>query len=70
MAIARYMVQMRRISISCDEAVMKPLFIALKSQFYYQYKRRKKDTELRLYGNGFNERTCIVGRKVVLSKGY
>ncbi|MCP3928063.1 MAG: hypothetical protein GY705_03060, partial [Bacteroidetes bacterium] len=66
----RFMGLWKLINIAYEVMIMKPMFIPLKSQFYYQYKKKKKDTELRLYGNGFNERTCTVGRKVVLSKGY
>lgn len=48
----------------------KPLFIPLKTVWYRQFERGSKTEELRLYGPRWNERTCRVGRKVVLSKGY
>jgi hypothetical protein len=49
---------------------MKPLFIPLKTEFYEAFQRGEKDSELRLYGPRWNERTCPVGRPVILSKGY
>lgn len=49
---------------------MKPLFIPLKSEFYDAFKAGTKDTEYRLYGQRWNEKTCPVGRAVTLSKGY
>jgi len=48
----------------------KPLFIPLRSEHYESFKAGKKSEELRLYGQRWNERTCTVGRGVVLSKGY
>lgn len=49
---------------------MKPLFIPLKTEYYNRFKDGSKRSELRLYGARWNENTCKVGRKVVLSKGY
>lgn len=49
---------------------MKPLFIPLKTKFYEDFLSGKKRVEYRLYGRRWNERTCSVGRPVVLSKGY
>jgi len=49
---------------------MKPLFIPLKREFYDAFADRSKDTEYRVYGPRWNERTCPVGREVVLSRGY
>jgi hypothetical protein len=49
---------------------VKPLFIPLKSEFFYRFKSGDKKSELRLYGPRWNEKTCAVGRSVVLSKGY
>ena len=49
---------------------MKPLFIPLKTEFYEAFACGDKRSELRLYGPRWNERTCPVGRPVVLSKGY
>lgn len=49
---------------------MKPLFIPLKREFYEDFAAGRKGSELRLYGPRWNERTCPVGREVVLSLGY
>lgn len=49
---------------------MKPLFIPLKTEFYEAFKAGTKDTEYRLHGPRWNERTCKPGRAVILSKGY
>jgi hypothetical protein len=49
---------------------MKPLFVPLKTEFYEAFVRGEKHSELRLYGPRWNERTCVPGRRVVLSKGY
>lgn len=49
---------------------MKPLFIPLKTKFYEDFLSGKKRVEYRLYGARWNERTCSIGRAVVLSKGY
>lgn len=49
---------------------MKPLFIPLKTEFYEAFASGVKDTEYRLYGPRWNERTCAIGRAVVLSHGY
>ena len=48
----------------------KPLFIPLKTEFFEAFENGTKDTEYRLYGPRWNERTCVVGREVVLSHGY
>lgn len=47
-----------------------PLFVPLKSEFYRAFESGTKTEELRLYGKCWNEKTCIVGRSVVLSHGY
>ncbi len=49
---------------------MKPLFIPLKTEFYEAFVSRTKTVEYRRYGARWNERTCTVGRRVVISKGY
>jgi hypothetical protein len=49
---------------------MKPLFIPLKREYFEQFVSGEKRSELRLYGARWNERTCTVGRPVVLSLGY
>lgn len=46
------------------------LFIPLKTEYFEAFKSGTKDTEYRPYGPRWNERTCRVGRQVVLSKGY
>lgn len=48
----------------------KPLFVPLKSKYYEAFKDGTKREELRLYGKRWNEKTCRVGREIVLSKGY
>ena len=49
---------------------MKPLFLPLKTIYYEAFKDGSKTEELRRYGKRWNKETCVVGRKVVLSKGY
>lgn len=48
----------------------KPLFIPLNSEHYEAFKDGSKGDEYRLNGKRWNTKTCYVGRKVVLSKGY
>lgn len=48
----------------------KPLFIPLKTQFYEAFCDGTKTTEYRRAGNRWNEATCRIGRRVVISKGY
>lgn len=47
-----------------------PLFIPLRTEFYEAFKSGAKRDELRAYGTRWNERTCSVGRPVLLSKDY
>ena len=49
---------------------MKPLFVPLKTEYYEAFANGSKTEELRRYGPRWNEKTCPVGREVVLSKGY
>lgn len=49
---------------------MTPLFIPLKTEYFEAFASGSKDTEYRPFGVRWNERTCRVGRPVVLSKGY
>ena len=49
---------------------MKPLFIPLKTEHYNAFENGSKTDELRAYGRHWNEKTCSIGREVVLSKGY
>lgn len=48
----------------------KPLFIPLKRQYFEAFKSGEKKEEYRPYGPRWNERTCTIGRPVVLSLGY
>ena len=57
-------------STPVEPIVMRPLFVPLKSQYYEAFIDGLKDTEYRKYGNGWNERTCVIGRRVTISKGY
>jgi hypothetical protein len=49
---------------------MTPLFIPLKTKYFEEFRAGTKTTEYRIYGPRWNERTCAIGRPVVLSKGY
>lgn len=49
---------------------MKPLFCPLKTKFYNRFKYGFKTYEMRIYGACWNDKTCPVGRRVTLSKGY
>ncbi len=49
---------------------MPDLFIPLKTEFYEAFEAGLKRNEYRLYGKRWNEKTCAVGRGVLLSKGY
>lgn len=48
----------------------RPLFIPLRREWFDQFEDGRKDTEYRVHGPGWNERTCRVGRRVTLSCGY
>lgn len=48
----------------------KPLFIPLKTAYFDAFSDGSKREEFRTYGPRWNEKTCAVGRLVVLSKGY
>lgn len=48
----------------------RPLFIPLKAEFYAAFKAGTKTEELRRHGPRWNQQTCAVGRRVVLSRGY
>ncbi len=52
------------------ERTIKPMFIPLKSEHYEAFENRNKRHERRLYGKRWNKQTCIIGREVILSKGY
>ena len=46
------------------------LFIPLKREYFEAFERGEKEFEYREYGPRWNERTCRLGRPVVLSMGY
>lgn len=48
----------------------KPLFIPLRTQWFREFESGSKDTEYRVYGPRWNERTCRVGRRATVSHGY
>lgn len=48
----------------------KTLFIPLNTEYYEAFENGTKTEELRLYGKRWNHNTCMVGREVILSKGY
>jgi len=49
---------------------MKPLFVPLYTRWFEAFANGSKTIEYRNYGPRWNERTCVPGRAVVLSKGY
>jgi len=49
---------------------VKPLFVPLKTEFFRAFQAGTKTVEFRPHGPRWNERTCAVGRPVVLSHGY
>lgn len=53
-----------------SHASEKPLFIPLKTVWFRMFQSGEKDTEYRAYGPRWNERTCRIGRRVVVSHGY
>lgn len=55
---------------AANGVVEKAIFLPLKTEYYDAFADGRKDTEYRPYGIIWNERTCRVGRAVVLSKGY
>jgi hypothetical protein len=46
------------------------LFVPLKGDYFDAFAEGTKTVEFRRYGPRWNERTCRVGREVVLSHGY
>lgn len=48
----------------------RPLFIPLRAEYFAQFAQGEKEVEYRAYGPRWNERTCELGRPVVLSLGY
>lgn len=53
-----------------NSAELPALFIPLKSDYFEQFVAGLKTEEFRAYGPRWNEKTCIPGRPVVISKGY
>lgn len=49
---------------------VRPLFIALKTQFFLEFERGEKSIEYRRHGGRWTAQRCFVGRAVVLSHGY
>lgn len=47
-----------------------PVFCPLKTQPYNRFKYGFKTYEMRIYGDRWNNKTCPVERRVILSKGY
>jgi hypothetical protein len=55
----------------CNELeAVRPLFVPLKREHFDAFERGDKDHEYRAYGPRWNEATCRVGRRVLLSFGY
>jgi len=54
----------------CSVASGSALFIPLKREYFEAFERGEKEFEYREYGPRWNERTCRIGRPVVLSMGY
>lgn len=48
----------------------KPLFIPLRTEYFRQFENGEKQIEYRRYGRGWNERTCLIGKRAILSHGY
>lgn len=48
----------------------KPLFIPLKREFFEAFEAGTKAHEYRRHGTRWNEETCRIGRRVVISLGY
>jgi len=50
--------------------ILNPLFVLLKTEYYEAFADGSKCEVLHRYGARWNENTCLLGRHVVLSKGY
>lgn len=48
----------------------KPLFIPVNAKFFDAFKNGTKDTEYRRLGPRWNFTTCVIGRRVTISRGY
>jgi hypothetical protein len=51
-------------------STMSPLFLPLRAKFFEAFKSGEKTTEYRPYGQRWSIRTCAIGRRVTLSRGY
>jgi hypothetical protein len=49
---------------------MKALFIPVNTEYFEAFKNGSKKIEWRIFGKRWNERVCLQGRDVVISKGY
>lgn len=49
---------------------IKPLFVPLKSKYFDAFGNGTKRYEYRPYGKRWNADTLLIGRKVILSRGY
>ena len=48
----------------------KPLFIALKTKHFLEFKDGTKIVEYRAHGPRWNKKVCVIGRRAVISRGY
>lgn len=55
-------------SVSASE--LYPLFLPLDAEYFDAFAAGTKEAEYRLYGPRWNEKTCLIGRRVTLSRGY
>ena len=49
---------------------MANLFIPLKKEWYKEFENGTKTIEYRKHGPRWNERTCTIGRRAIISNGY
>lgn len=49
---------------------LKPLFCPVTKFYFNEFFEGRKTVEYRLYGPRWNERTCVPGRKIIISEGY
>jgi hypothetical protein len=66
----RFDARLKRDKAREQKRLEKPLFIALKTEFFEAFANGTKTAEYRVYGPRWNEKHCFPGRPVVLSKGY
>lgn len=53
-----------------NNKIIKPLFIPLYREYFNAFADGSKKTEYRKYGPRWNEKTCFIGRPVLISLGY